>query len=358
MPTELTQAAPDGRVLPDRPGRTGRRPALGRGRARRRPRAVRAECARAASPTNRPEPAPTSTVARTGSRLTLGDAEFDSWTGELRSLYGLPVDGPRLELWRAPTDNDRSDSRGSFELAGAGLHRRRGGAGAVVGAALAAARARPADPPRTRPPAGRRSAGGSGPGGGGQQQPVRRRELPLVARRRVWPCWSRSRRRPNWDCTWPRVGVRFDLPPELSRADWFGTGPLESYPDTRRAARVGRFSAEHRRSGRRLLPAAGDGASGGVAVPRGLRRVSGPVAGGYGGRPGRGTGPASPSPGTPRRSSTGRVTRTNCGPSEHVYLFMDDAVHGVGSRACGLDVQPQHALWPSARRFQLRFSAP
>jgi beta-galactosidase len=33
-------------------------------------------------------------------------------------------------------------------------------------------------------------------------------------------------------------------------------------------------------------------------------------------------------------------------------------VHGVGSRACGLDVQPQHALWPSARRFELRFTAP
>ena len=45
-------------------------------------------------------------------------------------------------------------------------------------------------------------------------------------------------------------------------------------------------------------------------------------------------------------------------PSEHVYLFVDDAVHGVGSRACGLDVQPQHALWPSARRFELRFTAP
>ena len=32
------------------------------------------------------------------------------------SLFGMPVDGPRLELWRAPTDNDRSDSAGSYEL--------------------------------------------------------------------------------------------------------------------------------------------------------------------------------------------------------------------------------------------------
>ena len=48
---------------------------------------------------------------------------------------------------------------------------------------------------------------------------------------------------PDWDCTWPRVGVRFDLPTALDRAAWFGTGPHESYPDTERAARVGRFAA-------------------------------------------------------------------------------------------------------------------
>ena len=28
------------------------------------------------------------------------------------------------------------------------------------------------------------------------------------------------------------------------------------------------------------------------------------------------------------------------GPSDHVYLFIDDAVHGIGSRACGVDVLP------------------
>jgi len=48
----------------------------------------------------------------------------------------------------------------------------------------------------------------------------------------------------DWDCTWPRVGVRFDLPPTLREARWFGTGPAESYPDSCRAARVGRFTAD------------------------------------------------------------------------------------------------------------------
>jgi beta-galactosidase len=41
-----------------------------------------------------------------------------------------------------------------------------------------------------------------------------------------------------------------------------------------------------------------------------------------------------------------------------VYLFIDDAVHGVGSRACGIDVLPKHALWPSARRFAMVFQQP
>ena len=48
--------------------------------------------------------------------ITLGPAQFDAYTGRLLRLYGMDVDGPRLELWRGPTDNDRSSARGSFEL--------------------------------------------------------------------------------------------------------------------------------------------------------------------------------------------------------------------------------------------------
>ena len=44
--------------------------------------------------------------------------------------------------------------------------------------------------------------------------------------------------------------------------------------------------------------------------------------------------------------------------SERVYLYLDDAVHGVGSRSCGLDVLPEHALWPSARAFMVWFPRP
>ena len=43
---------------------------------------------------------------------------------------------------------------------------------------------------------------------------------------------------------------------------------------------------------------------------------------------------------------------------EHTYLFLDDAVHGIGSRACGMDVLPEHALWPGARAFEVELSLP
>jgi beta-galactosidase len=52
-----------------------------------------------------PEPAAGATV--TAAEVRLGDAVFDGVTGRLRSLGGIDVDGPWLDLHRAPTENDR-----------------------------------------------------------------------------------------------------------------------------------------------------------------------------------------------------------------------------------------------------------
>ena len=40
----------------------------------------------------------------------------------------------------------------------------------------------------------------------------------------------------------PRIGMRWDLPPELDQVTWYGRGPVESYPDRRRGAHLGRFA--------------------------------------------------------------------------------------------------------------------
>src|SRR5205823_10837714 len=40
----------------------------------------------------------------------------------------------------------------------------------------------------------------------------------------------------------PRLGVTLSLPDDFETLEWFGRGPLETYVDRNRAARVGRWS--------------------------------------------------------------------------------------------------------------------
>jgi beta-galactosidase len=298
--------------------------------------------------------APGAGSLRTGA-LTLGPATFED-RGRLTSLHGLPVDGPQLELWRAPTDNDQGAARGSFELAGPEVtdgegapgpssadrwHRR--GLHRLVHRVLEVGERADQLVVRTRV-----SAANSGLFVDVDYRWQLADDLGL--RVEVTPS-------PGWDCTWPRVGVRLDLPGNLDEASWFGTGPEESYPDTRRAAQVGRFSAPiddlvanysrpqesgHRAELRELAVADGDGVR--------LRVRTDADAAGH--RPGF----------TLRRHTPQQVAQARhpyeLPTSDRVYLFLDDAVHGIGSRSCGVDVLPEHALWPSARAFTVWFPAP
>ena len=162
---------------------------------------------------------------------------------------------------------------------------------------------------------------------------------------------------PGWDCTWPRVGVRLDLPADVRQASWFGTGPAESYPDTHDATLVGRFAADldglvvpysrpqesgHRADLRELVLGDADGA-------RLVVRTQ-PAPDGH--RPG-----FTLSPGTPQQVDRAAHPYELPAPSG-TFLFLDDAVHGVGSRACGMDVLPEHALWPGGRSFEVELAAP
>ncbi|BDZ41943.1 beta-galactosidase [Paraoerskovia sediminicola] len=310
----------------------------------------------------RRRPAVTSRAAAPSSEaLTFDDAVFDARTGRLESLFGLPVDGPELELWRAPTDNDVGQGAGSFELGypestrgfGApgpsaaerwrkrGLHRLRrrvesvsaDGDSVLVRVTVAAA-----DKAPTLAVTHRWTGLGRTDGGG-----------PITLRTEVSP--SRG-----WDCTWPRVGVHLALPSGLEDVSWVGAGPGESYPDLAEGAWIGHHSAHldalvtpharpqesgHRSDVRSLDLR--DGAGSGLRI----RTVPGP--GGH--RAGF----------TYSRHSVHETTA-----AEHPYelpesrvnhLYLDDAVHGVGSRACGIDPQPRHALWPGARSFRVTFEA-
>jgi beta-galactosidase len=164
----------------------------------------------------------------------------------------------------------------------------------------------------------------------------------------------------GWKTVWPRIGVRFDLPDgtaPVDGAEWFGLGPLESYPDSVRAARTGRFTAAigdlsvdyarpqetgHRSELRRLALTSGDTE---------VLRIEA-LADTHGRRPG---------------FTLSRHTPQEIAKAGHPYelpdsttsrLFVDAAQHGLGSRACGPDVWPEFALRPESRTIRLRITAP
>jgi beta-galactosidase len=154
-------------------------------------------------------------------------AEFDPRTGVLRRLGALELVGPRLDVWRAPTDNDE------------GYH------GPVQLGPLW--RAQGLDRMRHRTLSVRRE---------GETLVVRTRVAPAASELGLFATYTWTAEEDGglalalevvpdreWSFPLPRLGVRFAVPSSLDRLEWFGRGPGEAYPDSDLAARVGRFSA-------------------------------------------------------------------------------------------------------------------
>ncbi len=286
--------------------------------------------------------------------LSLGEARFDALTGTLLSLGPVPLGGPWLELWRAPTENDRLRTFGSYELADPAATR-----GLGLDGPSSAERWRQVGLDRLHP----------------RVLAVGIENDTLVIRQRVaaaaqaaavevefrWQ-WSGqelvltvdSQPTTGWRTTWPRIGVHVTLPTGYHDASWFGTGPNENYPDSRTAARVGRFHAAidelgvryavpqetgHRADLRTLTLTGPDL----PAFTVGTETVAGH-------RPGF----------TVSRHSAHELTAA-AHPHElptttATHLYLDAFQHGLGSRSCGPDVRPEHALYPRAAALEVRFS--
>ncbi|MFF7930881.1 glycoside hydrolase family 2 TIM barrel-domain containing protein [Streptomyces sp. NPDC007940] len=181
------------------------------------------------APTASPVPStPAPTTAHDGV-ITLGPATFDARSGVLIRLGDLELDGPRLDIWRAPIDNDLLNAFGEPQITAwlaAGLHRMRhdvlsvepDAQGLTVGARLAAV--------------GSSSALGvvyrwtacDGPDAG---------QVRLRLECAVTPDGA-------WSVPLPRLGIAMSLPGTDAEVEWFGLGPGEAYRDSRTAARVGR----------------------------------------------------------------------------------------------------------------------
>jgi beta-galactosidase len=295
------------------------------------------------------------------SPITLGPATFLG--GRLASLAGRPVSGPRLELWRAPTDNDRGQWEAprdpGVEVLGdrrrADLYQR-----AVYPSAEATWQSEGLDRM-----VGRilsvRATGSSVErhtryGAANSRRAVTVAELWELVDDQLWLSIDLVPTA-GWDMYWPRLGVRFDLPADVDKVSWFGTGPRESYPDSRHAALVGRFSSAvddlvvdygrpqesgHRSDVRQLELGTHDDQN--WLRIAAVRDTAGRLPGF-----------------TLRRHTPQEVVAAahsyQLSAPTATYLWIDAAQHGLGSRACGPDVDPRHALRPESRTLRLRLAA-
>ena len=295
----------------------------------------------------------------TGSQdVALGTARFDPRPGELVQLGGLAVAACGVELWRAPTENDRLDAFGSYEV---GDYLATHGFGVPAPSSAARWRSAGLDRLQTRLlHAGldgdawlvrQRLLPAQGRSGVEVEQRWRLAEAPDGGHELVLELDVTPVRPLEPASTWPRVGLHLALPLGLEQASWYGHGPGEAYPDSRRAAWLGNHAM------------AVDELATRYAVPQetghrpGMRRlqVTGPA----------GTlrlrSLAEPHPGFSLLRHDAHQLTTARHPHElpapgHTHLYLDMAQHGLGTRSCGPDVLPQYQLWPGAHRLTVAFS--
>ena len=146
------------------------------------------------------------------------------------------------------------------------------------------------------------------------------------------------------------MGLRWHLPAELSRITWFGAGPGEAYPDTRNAARIGRFHAtvddlqtpyiQPQENGNRADVRWAELAD---ATGHGLRIQAD----------------------TPYNLAARRWTDQHLAAATHqpdlvpdplIYLHTDHAVQGIGTGACGPGVLPRYRLEVAPAHFAFTLS--
>ncbi|MEU1850645.1 glycoside hydrolase family 2 TIM barrel-domain containing protein [Streptomyces sp. NPDC019990] len=263
-------------------------------------------------------------------RITLGPAEFDARTGALRSVGGVEVSAPRLDVWRAPTDNDdgaewQTDTRYGLLWRTLGLHRMRHRLASVeVGEDALTVRTRVA-------PAAR--------------------EVGLDTAYRWTSDGERLRLtvsvtpEGDWTVPLPRLGVRFGL----SRADaveWFGGGPGEAYPDSRLASMVGRWRSTVDGLQTPYVRPQENGARADVRwVELGGLRIEGDPEFWF----------------TARRWTTEQLDaakhRTDLTPGDTVWVNLDHGQHGIGSQSCGPGPLPRYFLKAEPAEFSFVFSA-
>ncbi len=257
--------------------------------------------------------------------------DFDASTGTLLRLGELPVHGPRLDVWRAPTDNDHATHGESVETPwrALGLHR---------------LTHRVVDKQWTD-----------------REFSVRTRVAPAASDLGLLATYTWTRDgaalvlqvdvEPDgeWSAPLPRLGLRMALPASITDVSWFGAGPGEAYADSTQAARISRFRKTieqmqtpypfpQENGNRRLVRWAElRGAEGGV-------RIEG----------------APTFDLTVRRWTTEDLDAarhtTDLVARDEVYVNIDVAQTGLGTASCGPGVLPQYQLRAAPGSWTVRLS--
>ncbi|MFF5496831.1 glycoside hydrolase family 2 TIM barrel-domain containing protein [Streptomyces aquilus] len=266
---------------------------------------------------------------RDGRVITLGPAAFDARTGALTSIGGVSVEAPRLDVWRAPTDNDEGVEWGtgiqnSSLWRTLGLHRMRHRLDTVEltdDALTVRTRVAPAA-----------------------------RELGLATVYRWTSDGSRLKLtvsvapEGDWKVPLPRLGIRLGLA-EADAVTWFGGGPGESYPDTRAASRIGLWKSTVDGLQTPYLRPQENGARGDVRwAELGGLRIEGDPEFAFSAR--RWT--------NEQLAAASHLTDLKAGDT--VWVNLDHGQHGIGSQSCGPGPLPQHQLRAAPAEFSFVFS--
>jgi beta-galactosidase len=249
-----------------------------------------------------------------------------AWEG----FEDLVLEPPRLQLWRAPTDNDVG-TFGPEQLAAAW---REAGLDRMVERIDDVTRTRDAVTVRTRVAAAGHDRG--------------------LAVTTTWTpgliCTIEVTPEGDWPFPLPRLGARLDLPGDLGEVEWFGLGPGEAYADARLAARVGRFATTIDAWQTRAVMPQENGNRSEVR----WAELTGPGTPGLRieGRPHVGL--------TVRRWTSedldAAAHTVDLVPRDRLFLNLDHAHHGIGSASCGPGVLPQHRLEPRPASFSVVLS--
>ncbi|WP_067225828.1 glycoside hydrolase family 2 TIM barrel-domain containing protein [Streptomyces sp. NBRC 109706] len=276
--------------------------------------------------------------------FTLGQARFDR-RGTLLALGQLPLLGPRLDIWRAPTDNDAAphgdDAAGGWRALG--LHR-------ATSRLVAVEQADDALVVTVRTGTAATDAGllttftWRAGEGDAVELSVRVEPRGQFTRNLFEVAHGTGSGRP---VPLPRIGLRLGLPPTLTEVGWFGLGPGESYPDSRRAVRVGAFASSVTALQTPYVKPQENGAR------RDVRHATITDPNGAGlavaGHP---TFHLTVRPWTSEALAAADHP-TDLTPDQHLWVNLDHAHHGLGSQSCGPGVLPPHQLHAAPTRFAL-----